>query len=88
MATDHAQKLKKTGLTSRNWTDSSNFLDERQIKECGGGEQSLFPRPDLSRKIERDSARMVRPKIYSNESSLLIAPAGFWPRRPKPEEAH
>ena len=63
MATDHAQKLKKkTGLTSRNWTDSSNFLDERQIKECGGGEQSLFSSSRLiyiGRKIERDSARRV-----------------------------
>ena len=37
MAIDHAHKLKKTGLTSRNWTDSSISLDERQIKESRAG---------------------------------------------------
>ena len=43
MAIDHVHKLKKkTGLTSRNWTDPSISLDERQIKESQVGWQSLL----------------------------------------------
>ena len=47
MPIDHAHKLKKKGLTSPNWTDSSISLDERQIKESRGVLQSLlsFPFP-------------------------------------------
>ena len=39
---------KKTGLTSRNWTDSSNSLDERQIKFVEAASRVYFPLPDLS----------------------------------------
>ena len=42
-----------------NWTDSSVFSDERRIKESWSRSQSLLPLPDLSRKIEGDSARRV-----------------------------
>ena len=42
MAIDHAHKLKKTGLTSRNGTDSFISLDEQQIKESRAGWQSLL----------------------------------------------
>ena len=42
-----------------NWTDSSIFLDDWRIKECGGCEQSLLPLPDFSRKIKGDSAHRV-----------------------------
>ena len=66
VATDHALKLKKKrGLTNRNWTDSPflwmsgkpNKRKERKIAELAG--RVYFPPPDLSRKIERDSARKV-----------------------------
>ena len=47
-------KIKKSGLTSRDWTDSSISLDERQIKECRGGWQSLLSSSWLIyRKIKR-----------------------------------
>ena len=42
MAIDHAHKLKKTGFTIQNWTNSSISLDERQIKESGASWQSLL----------------------------------------------
>ena len=45
VAIDHAHKLKKTGLTSPNWNDTSISLDERQIKESRGGWQSSFHFP-------------------------------------------
>ena len=43
----------------QNWSESSMFLDDRQIKESAGHEQSLLPLPEFSRKIEGDSARRV-----------------------------
>ena len=47
------QAFSKTSFQGEtNRTDSSNSLDEQQIKENGGGWQSLLPLPDLSRKIE------------------------------------
>ena len=44
-----------------NWTDSSIFSDEWRIKESQSHSQSLLPLnlPDLSRKVEGDSACRV-----------------------------
>ena len=53
------KNVKKKGLASQNWTDSSISLDERQIKECQGGWQRFLPLPNLSRKIEGDYAHRV-----------------------------
>ena len=59
---------KKPVWPTGNWTDSSIFSDERRIKESWSRSQSLLPLPDLSRKIEGDSARRVhkigRPPVF------------------------
>ena len=52
-------KIKKTVLIGRNLTDSSVYLDERQITECAGGWLSRLPPLDLSWKIEGDSVCRV-----------------------------
>ena len=69
-----AQKLKKkTGLTSRNWTDLSISVDKRQIRECQAGWQSVIPLPDLSKKIEGDSAHIFLPaksRTWQSKTSI------------------
>ena len=66
MEIDHAQKLKKTGLTSRNWTDLSISLDERQIKESRAGWQSL-----LSSRLRAVPLRSVTSKFGRTGESEL-----------------
>ena len=50
----------------RNLSDSSNFLDDRRIKESTGREQRLLSLPLFSGKIEGDSACRVHPPTWYN----------------------
>ena len=63
-------QINKTGLTSRNWSDSAISLDERQIKESRGSLQSLLPLSGWSRRIEGDSARRVHMTTYGKSPSI------------------
>ena len=65
-------QIKKTGLTSRNWSDSSISLDEWQIKESRGSSQSLLPLPKWFRKIKGDSAHRVVPSMNEKVSLFLF----------------
>ena len=59
MAIDDAYKSKKTGLTAQNWTDSPFLWMSGKSEKVEPSGRVYFPLPDLSRKIERDSARRV-----------------------------
>ena len=73
---------KKPVWPTGNWTDSSIFSDERRIKESWSRSQSLLPLPDLSRKIEGDSARRVSEWLQSSIESDLYRRFAMWIRHP------
>ena len=65
---DDAWRL--TGLTSRNWTDSSIYLYERQIKECRGGWQSLLEGVNLRLQVRVAGhlPSLKQPKNFINDN--------------------